>query len=121
MSEHDEQAAVIKWFSLKYPDYEKCLIAYPSGAIIGGRNKWGLIAKLKKEGWRKGVPDLFLAVPAGGFNGLWIEMKDAGKTRSSVSAEQLEHLDLMAKMGYFAIWCAGATAAIETIDNYLSS
>jgi len=121
MSEHDQQSAVVQWWEAKYPKLSLCLMAYPSGAIIGGRNKWGLISKLKKEGWRKGVPDLFVAVPKNGKYGLWVEMKDEGKDEKDVTTEQAEYLDLMHQMGYEAIWCAGAGVAIAAIEVYMNS
>lgn len=121
MSEHNEQTRVIQWWDITNPELSLCLTAYPSGAIIGGRNKFGLIAKLKREGWRKGVCDLFLAIPRGGKAGLWIEMKDINKTVSALSQEQKAHITLMQTMGYEAIWCAGADVAIAAITTYMNS
>ena len=120
MSEHDEQVAVIEWFELKWPKLAMCLMAYPSGAIIGGKNKFKIINKLKREGWRNGVSDLFLAIPKGGYHGLWLEMKDHDKTKRSVSKEQWDHLDLMKNQGYFASWAAGAEKAMSIIEEYMN-
>jgi len=121
MSEHDQQVTVVQWWDRQYPDLSLCLTAYPSGAIVGGRNKFGLIAKMKKEGWRKGICDLFISVPKGGKHGMYIEMKDVKKTLCSVSPEQREHIDLMNSLGYEAIWCAGADIAIAAIKTYMES
>lgn len=120
MSESDQQSALVRWFGLKYPALSAFLIAYPSGAIMGGKNKFALIAKLKREGWRSGVPDLFLAVPNKDYSGLFIEMKDQGKTQCSLSEEQKEYLRALNGMGYFADWCAGFEAAKAVIEEYLN-
>ena len=119
MSESDQQAAIVQWWRLKYPQHSKLLISSQSGAIIGGKNKFGAIAKLKKEGWQKGVPDLFIAVPRWGNHGLWIELKDVGKTEKALSDEQNEYLELFKAQGYEAIWCAGADMAIAAIKVYM--
>jgi len=121
MAEHDEQVAVVKWFKVQYPRYKGCLIAIPNAQGLA-KTKTDAIRmwkKLEREGAKKGVSDLFLAVPKNGYSGLWIEMKDKGKTKCSVSESQQEHLELMREMGYGAVWCAGAEEAIEQIRAYL--
>tara|TARA_R110000772_G_scaffold263054_1_gene382580 strand:- start:55 stop:417 length:363 start_codon:yes stop_codon:yes gene_type:complete len=120
MSEHDHQAAVVNWFKLQYPQYEKCIMSIPNGQMLGGRNKFALMNKLKKEGFKNGVSDLFIAVPKNGKFGLWIEMKDAGKTQCSVSDDQQAHLDLMISVGYEGIWAAGSVIAIAAIKTYMA-
>ena len=131
MSEHDQQATVVKWFELQYPELAPLLISYPSGAILGSnirsrcktaqRNAIaGQVRKLKKEGWRTGIPDLLLAVPRGEYAGLWIEMKDEGKTLCSVSEDQRKYIKLFREVGYAAEWCAGAESAIEIIKQYMN-
>lgn len=121
MSEHDQQVTVVDWWDKQYPALSKCLMSIPSGSIMGGKNKWGQINKLKSEGWRKGVSDLFIAVPKNGKHGLWVEMKDVKKTLCSVSNEQMAHIALMNEMGYEAIWCAGADVAIAAIKVYMNA
>jgi len=124
MSEHDQQAAVVKWFKMQYPEYKDCIMAIPNGQMLGGRNKFAMMKKLKREGFKNGVSDLFIAVPRqtkhGDKCGLWLEMKDAGKTRCSVSDEQQAHLDLMISMGYEGIWAAGSDIAMAAIKVYMN-
>ena len=92
MAEHDEQIAVVKWFKIQYPNISKCLIAIPNaqGLAKTRLDAMRMWKKLEREGAKKGVSDLFLAVPKNGYSGLWIEMKDKGKTRCSVSKEQID-------------------------------
>jgi len=118
MSESDEQIAVVQWFRLQYPKYR--LIAVPNGQMVGGRNKFALIAKYKKEGMTPGVSDLFLCVPKNGYSGLWIEMKARGKTASTLSLDQRIWLADMEKQGYRAEWAAGFEQAKKIIEEYLT-
>ena len=77
------------------------------------------MAYLKKEGFKKGASDLFIAVPKRDKHGLWLEMKDGGKTLCSVTQEQREHIDLMLEMGYAACWAAGFDAAQAIVRAYM--
>ena len=119
MSEHDHQTAVVEWFKMQYPQYKDCIMAIPNGQLLGGRNKFALMAKLKKEGFKNGVSDLFIAIPMNGKCGLWVEMKDAGKTQCDVKPAQQAHLDLMISMGYEGIWAAGSDIAMAAIKVYM--
>ena len=94
-----------------------------NGAYLGGRTKKAratLWRKLVQEGAKPGVSDLLLAVARGGYHGLWIEMKDEGKTACSLTDDQADHLELMIEQGYLAVWCAGSDAAIDVIIRYLN-
>ena len=122
MSESTEQKAVISWFNIQYPKLRGCLFSNCNGAVLSGGKVARAIQmnRLKAEGLKCGVSDLFLAVPVNGFAGLWIEMKDIKKKISDVSPAQQAHIDQMIKMGYGAVWCAGAKQAIDTINGYLN-
>ena len=69
-SESAIQKSCVRWFDLQYP---QCIIfAIPNG----GRRDKREAAKLKAEGVRKGVHDLFIVSPSGNESkGLFIEMK----------------------------------------------
>jgi hypothetical protein len=69
--EHILQCELVRWFSYKYPQYSKYLFAIPNGGardVVTG-------SLLKAEGVKRGVPDLFLAIPSNNFHGLFIEVK----------------------------------------------
>ena len=117
MSESSEQQALIQWFNIQYPKYR--LISVPNGQMIGGRNKYALIAKYKAEGLTPGVSDLFLCVPKNGYSGLWLEMKARGKEVKSLSDDQALWLSDMVKAGYRAEWAAGFEQAKKIIEEYL--
>ncbi len=112
LSEHDEQTLLIKWFDLQYRG-RIVLFAIPNG---GQRNL--LVAKkMKAEGVRAGVPDLFLAVARHGFAGLFIEMK---RVKSGyVSQTQKEMISRLENAGYKCIVCKGFDHAKAEIEEYL--
>lgn len=126
--EHDEQVKVFEWAEImkgKYPQLE-LLFAIPNGAFYG--RHWSVANKMKAEGVKKGVPDIFLAVPVIVKNketeeveklkaGLWIEMK-AGKNKTS--PEQDFWLESLMKYGYEVKVCYSSIEAIETIVAYLN-
>jgi hypothetical protein len=113
-SEHDEQALVIARAYALAPSMPalRLLHAIPNG---GHRNK-ATAGKLKAEGVRRGVPDLCLPVPMGGYHGLYVEMKAQG---GKASPEQLEWHAALRANGYRAEVCVGADAAWAVICEYL--
>ena len=90
------------------------MIAIPNGGKRNPREA----ARLKKQGVKAGVSDLFLPIPSNGFHGLWIELKNAtGKATATTS--QLEWGKKMLGQGYGFKVCHGATEAITAIEEYL--
>ena len=78
--EHDMQVSLFKWASLagKADSRLAMLFAIPNGGHRDARTA----ARLRAEGVKRGVPDVFLAVPVGKYHGLWLELK-AGKNTPS--------------------------------------
>ena len=117
MSEHDEQKALFQWAALDNRPGLSMMFAIPNG----GQRHRAVAAKLKAEGVKRGVPDIFLPVARQGFNGLFIELKKpkdktpAGKP----TKEQLEWLSFLSDQGYFAVMCIGWEVARQTIVDYL--
>ena len=120
MSESTEQQAVIEWFGYTYPKLH--LIGIPNGQWIAGsgKRKYALINKYKAEGMTNGVSDLFLCHSDGQHHGLWLEMKDQGKTESSLSKEQIEWGINMQEAGYKAKWASGQDKAKAIITDYIN-
>jgi hypothetical protein len=116
-SEHAEQAALIRWFSVKYRNQypADCLVALPNA----GKRSFVVGKRMRAEGLRKGALDLFLSIPVAGASGLWVEMKRANATRAELTDEQFADIGLRIRMGYAATWCAGWQEAAAVIDAYL--
>ena len=112
-SEHAEQAALITWYDRAYSD--KALFAIPNG----GQRHAAIGLKMKLEGVRPGVPDLFLPVPTDQYHGLFIEMKR--KKGGRASPEQKAWLEYLNNAGYKAVVCKGFLEAKEVIECYLSA
>ena len=113
-TEEEEQAAVFRWAELmsgQHPELQ-LLMHIPNG----GYRHPATAARMKAQGVKAGVPDIFLPVPRDGFHGLWIEMKrvKGGK----VSPEQKEWIEILNSYGYFAIVCRGADEAIHALEVY---
>lgn len=121
MSESDEQIAVVEWFRRKY--HNEIIFAIPNGSWIAGSGgrKFALINKYKKEGLTPGVSDLFIAAPRGSYHGMFIEMKNKGKTLCSVNKEQRYFLEDVAKKDYRSLWAAGFDMAKDRIEEYMDS
>lgn len=86
--------------------------AIPNG---GGRSKREG-GRLKAEGVRKGVPDIFCAVPRGSFHGLYIEMKSED---GRVSEEQDEWLLVSRQLGYAGSVCRSSDEAFSLWKTYV--
>lgn len=110
------QVALFRWVELQkrvYPDLA-LLFAIPNG---GERNAI-VAAKMKAEGVRRGVPDLFLPVPRGLWHGLFIELK-AG--RNTASPEQKEWIARLSAQGYrVEVMRDDWLKVTELIVNYLT-
>ena len=115
--EHDEQVNLIQWWSLQCKRFgvpEQLLFAIPNG----GQRNIITAKRMKDEGVRSGIPDLFLAVPRGNFHGLFIEMK---KPRGGViSDNQKACMEMLSNNDYCVTVCHGFLDAQEAIKGYLS-
>lgn len=83
----------------------------------GGRRSSITGARLKAEGVRAGIPDLFLAVPTDTSHGLWLEMKR--KRGGFVTDFQREAMKALEAQGFSCVVCRGFTEAQEAIVSYL--
>ena len=118
--EDDHQAALFQWASVRansgYPT--RLMFAIP----LGGYRKPREAARLKMQGAKAGVPDMFLPVPRGEFHGLFIELKRPivkGEPKPVVSPEQRHWLKELADQGYMTAVCYGFAEAKDLIESYL--
>lgn len=71
---------------------------------------------LKRMGVKSGVSDIFVGIPSGRFNGMFLELK-AG---SNVPTDNQEKFMIdMSSQGYYCIWSCGYEKARESIEHYL--
>lgn len=113
--EHEHQKALFIWWAMEAGRRginPRLMWATPNG----GFRHIGTARRLKAEGVKSGVPDVFLAIPTQGYHGLFLELK-APKGR--VSPGQSEMLDLLRSKGYVGRVCYGWDQAREAIEGYL--
>lgn len=114
MTEHDMQASIVAECDLRSNQDHRwgLLFAIPNG---GHRNK-ATAGKLKAEGVRAGIPDLFLPVAARECHGLFIELKVGG---NKATENQWRMIDRLKLQGYAATVVWDAQMAIKLIAWYL--
>ena len=121
MSEHQEQVALFRWADLNKSTYPELtlMIAIPNG----GHRHQSVAKKLKAEGVKPGVPDIFLPVARHGYHGLFIELKKPkGRTPAGKPTKtQLEWMQYLTDEEYLAVLCVGWDAAKTTITGYLTN
>ena len=88
------------------------LHAIPNGDWRGPR----VAQRLKAEGVKPGIPDLFLPVPRGGYHGLYIELKNG---RGTVSREQWVVMGVLQAHGYLVRILNDLPMALILIRSYL--
>lgn len=114
-TEGEEQATLFHWCDMvngKYPELQ-LLFHIPNG----GERRKSEAARMKAEGVKPGVPDLFLPVARVNYHGLFIEMKRRKGGR--VSDEQREWIGNLLANGYAVEVCRGWEEAKDAIENYL--
>lgn len=123
-SEHDIQSALFTWAQLQTAQYPELglMFAIPNGGKREKRQdrkgRWfsPTAQKLKREGVKPGVPDIFLPCARGGSYGLFIEMKAPD---GRVSPEQARIHAFLREEGYAVIVCFSLESAITLITWYL--
>lgn len=108
-TEAQESLKLVQWCDLK----GLRIVHIPNEGQRSLRNGWFM----RKIGLRSGFPDYVLFVQRGGFGGLAIELKRL--TNSNTSDEQKHWIAHLNEMGYKAVICKGADAAIAVIEEYL--
>jgi hypothetical protein len=102
---------MLEWNLARYPAL-KWIHAIPNG---GFRNK-ATAGKMKAEGVKPGVSDIFVPIPANGYHGLYIEFK-AGK--NTLSPVQKEFRDFVISRGYSFYLAYSAAEAMAALSIYL--
>lgn len=119
--ESKEQVLLINNFRLLYPADSIYLIHVPNG---GSRKDAIEGARLKQQGVRAGVSDLFLSLPAyiNGtlYHGFWMEFKATPPNDAKVSDKQKEWLDAVSASGYYARVGLGLNSGLDMLIEYMS-
>lgn len=116
-----EQRMLFAWADAHSDPRLRLLYAIPNaGGYTGGfkANMLRVIA-MKKEGSRKGFPDIGLPIAAHGSHGLYIEMKREDATPSDTKPEQAAWHKALKDQGYMVAVCRGFEEACDTINFYL--
>ncbi len=85
----------------------------------GGLRNASVAAKLKAEGVKPGISDIFLPIARGVYHGLFIEMKRP-KPRGVPTKEQEAFFSHLDSAGYAYAVCYGWQAAVAALSRYLS-
>lgn len=110
MTEHNLQAKVVQYVRTFYP--EVIIASIPNGSGTSAKNRLHLFT----EGMLAGMPDLFIAHAAKGFNGLFIEMKtDIGEESKAQKVLRKRLNDA----GYLVYVARSDRTAIDLIEDYL--
>lgn len=105
------QEAVINYINAQYPGTLYC-------ASAGGmRTSLRQAIKMKKTGYVKGFPDIFIYEPKGPWHGLAIEMKTA---KGVMSQSQKDWQHKLITNNYYACTCKSFDEAKKVIDDYMA-
>jgi len=112
--ESDEQAALFEWarsMESQHPD-----LIFLHHIPNGGKREKAEAARLKQQGVKPGVSDVFLPVPKGKYHGFYIEMKVES---NKLTDDSLIGLKDMKRLGYATAVCYSWIEAKKIIENYL--
>ena len=112
--ESDHQIALFVWAKLMQAQHPELSLLHAIGN--GGKRNLIEAVRMKREGVKAGVSDVFLPVARGKFHGLYIELKVKG---GKLSDDQKWWLSETTKQGYHSVVCVGWVEASEVIKRYL--
>jgi hypothetical protein len=121
-AEHAEQVALIQWAVLaQLPSADDVETGSSVASLLfavpnGGRRNLREAARLKMEGVKAGVWDLFLPLARRGRHGLWLELKSP---KGVMSPEQRRWGAAMTSAGYETVVCRSFDQARAAIESYL--
>lgn len=115
MSEHDTQAAFFEWvrYMANRDSRYRLIWAIPNAA----KRSWWLGKRMRAEGLTKGAPDVIVAVPCGGYHGMFIEFKYG---KNTTTPEQKEMLGLLQGQNYLAVVVFEVDHAVEVVSRYFA-
>lgn len=114
MSEHTEQCALFEWAAWNEPRVPELALLY--AIPNGGARHPAVAAKLKAEGVKAGVPDMFLPVPRRNYHGMFVEMKYGSNRPTPLQREWGRRL---VSEGYIVATCHSWQEAARLLVWYL--
>lgn len=113
-SESAHQKSLFCWAAMNIKRYPQLRLMH---AIPNGGARSGITgARLKAEGTRAGVPDIFLPALIRNAPGLYLELKRPGGTLSKAQEWWIRELRME---GYRVEVCYGWLEAVRVIEEYL--
>jgi hypothetical protein len=103
------QQSCVKWFKYSFPNV--IIASFPNE----GKRSPSTAARMKAEGMKSGMPDLFIARPSKGYSGLFIEMK-YGKGR--VTEMQTDCMRKLDNEGYMTFVCYSFDEFKSIVETY---
>jgi len=117
--ERDEQIALFHWAKLYKTHWGEPLDNYMFAIPNGGTRNIREAVSLKAQGVKAGVPDIFIAIPVGLYNGMFIELKRIKNW--SLSVKQSKWIERLKEVGYKCVVANGFDRATEMIKEYLEN
>lgn len=113
ISEHEIQK---EYFSiLKFSENKHPVIPYIFCIPNGGARHIKVAMKMKAEGVKRGVPDIFIPYVVNGYGGAWIETK----TDTGVMSQHQKDYKKFLESQYKHYLCRSVSEMIEATENYL--
>lgn len=116
-TEHAHQAAIFCWCNEQVQNGNYPMLKWMHAIPIGGQRNKVTASRLKAEGVKRGIWDIFLPCPTAIFHGLYLEMKKPGKGR--LTDEQKIFREHVEPLGYYFAVCYSWLEAKDAIVKYL--
>jgi hypothetical protein len=112
-SEESIHRALMEWVSINplTKQFKDFFIHCPNE----GKRSYSYARRLNAIGMRKGVADIFIAVPRRGYGGCWIELKSK---KGKLNPDQERFLKDMSSHNYSTYVCYSFEEAVKTISWY---
>lgn len=106
------QSTYITWLNLQYPAVADVTASFANGGKRDSR--YG--RRLKREGLKKGFPDIGIFVAKGKSHGMFIEFKSE---KGVVRKEQKAAMSVLEAQGYRCSVCRSLEEAMDATSSYL--
>lgn len=116
MSEHAEQVALFDW--AKYHESRWPCLRWLHAIPNGGHRHKRVAQKMRAEGVKAGISDVFLPVAKRGYHGIYLEMKHG---RNKPTDNQIAFMEFAKEQGYYVDVFWSWRDAAEVLEWYLGA